>query len=116
MGYNGAMGLATTLDNLRIDLPWEAVAEFCRRWKIVKLELFGSVLREDFKPDSDIDVLVSFATDAGWSLMDLVRAEDELGHLLGRCVDLVERETIERSHNWIRRKAILGSAREFYVA
>jgi len=94
---------------LRIDLPMEEIASFCRRWKIVELSVFGSVLRDDFRPDSDIDFLASFAEDAGWSVMDLVAAEDELSRLLGRKVDLAERRPIEQSHNWIRRRAILDS-------
>ena len=104
------------LDTLRLDLPYEAIAEFCRRWSIVRLEVFGSALAEDFTPDSDIDFLVSFAPDATWSLLDLVRAEEELSRIVERAVDLAEKEPIEQSHNWVRRKAILDSARTLYVA
>jgi len=100
----------------RIPIDYERLAEFCRRWKIVELALFGSVLREDFRPDSDVDVLVTFAEGARWSLLDLVRMEDELSMLLGRDVDLVERPAVEESHNWIRRRAILESAEPVYVA
>lgn len=92
----------------------EALAAFCRRWKIVKLELFGSVLREDFRPDSDIDVLVTFAPDAEWTLLDLVEMRDEFAELVGREVDLVERHAVERSQNYIRRKSILNSAQVIY--
>lgn len=101
---------------LPIDLPMEALAEFCRRWKIIKLEVFGSVLRDDFGPDSDVDVLVTFDPDARWTLFDLVHAETELSSLVGRPVDLVERGPIEESENWLRRQAILDSAETLYVA
>ena len=73
------------------------------------------MLRDDFQPESDIDVLVSFAPDARRTLFDLVRIEDELAHILGRKVDLVLKSGIERSENWIRRRAILESAQVVYA-
>src|SRR5436305_10157721 len=94
-----------------IALDQEKIAEFCQRWKITEFALFGSVLRDDFRPDSDIDVLVTFAPDAEWSLFDKVDMLDELKAIFGRDVDLVSRRAIERSHNPLRRRAILGSAR-----
>ena len=99
-----------------IDIPMEAVKEFCRRWKVKELALFGSVLREDFGPASDVDVLVEFASEARWSLFDLVHMENELAGLLGRPVDLVERKAVEQSENYIRRKHILESVEPLYVA
>jgi predicted nucleotidyltransferase len=98
-----------------LDLPYEAIAAFCRRWRITELALFGSVLRDDFGPDSDIDVLVTFDPDARLSLFDLVGAQQELSDLLGREVDLVSKRGVEQSPNWIRRRAILASARPYYV-
>ena len=98
------------------DLPKEAIAGFCRKWKIIKLELFGSVLRDDFGPDSDVDFMVTFEKQARWSLFDLVDAQLEMSNLIGREVDLVERAPIEKSSNWIRRKAILERTRTIYVA
>ena len=92
------------------------LAAFCRRWKIRRLEVFGSVLREDFGPDSDIDLLVTFQHDAEWSLFDHLRMTSEIAVILGRDVDLVSRRAVERSHNWIRRRAILDSSRPFYEA
>lgn len=89
---------------------------FCQRWRVSELALFGSVLRSDFAPDSDIDVLVTFSSDARWSLLDTARMEDELSRLAGRPVDLVNRRAVERSDNWIRRQAILRSAEPIYVA
>ncbi len=100
----------------RIPIDREKVADFCRRWKITEFALFGSVLRDDFRPDSDVDVLVTFAPDAEWSLFDDVDMEEELSAIFGRKVDLVSRRAVERSDNWIRRKAILSTAEPVYVA
>lgn len=92
------------------------IAAFCHRWKVTELALFGSILRADLRPDSDVDVLVSFAPDATWSLFDLVAMQDELSSMFGRTVDLVERKAIENSENYIRRRHILNSAEPVYVA
>lgn len=100
----------------KIPIPRDKIAEFCRRWKITELALFGSVLRDDFRPDSDVDVLVTFAPDAHWSLFDMVEMRDELKALFGRGVDLVSRRGIEASRNYIRRKAILSSAEVIHAA
>lgn len=97
-----------------IEFPEEAMGEFCARWKIGEMSLFGSALRDDFGPDSDVDVLVSFAPDAEWSLFDHLRMEEDLSGLLGRDVDIVTRRAVERSANWIRRESILESARLVY--
>jgi predicted nucleotidyltransferase len=100
----------------QISIDHEKIAAFCRKWKMTEFSLFGSVLREDFGPDSDVDVLVTFAEDARWGLFDLVHMEDELRELFGRQVDLAIRESVERSENYIRRKAILSSVRTIYGA
>jgi predicted nucleotidyltransferase len=100
----------------RVALPTDKIADFCRSWNIVEFSLFGSVLRSDFGPDSDIDVLVTFAPDAAWTLLDHVEMQDELEVLLGRKVDLVSRRGIERSRNILRRDAILCSSEVFYAA
>jgi predicted nucleotidyltransferase len=97
-------------------VPVRKLTGFCRRWKVTELALFGSILRDDFRPDSDVDVLVSFAPDAHWSLLDLVEMENELRRIFGRDVDLVERRAIEKSENYIRRKSILQNARVIYAA
>ena len=94
----------------------DKVAIFCQKWKITELALFGSVLRADFRPDSDVDVLVTFRPDAEWTLFDMVRMQDELAALFGRRVDLVSRRGVEQSRNWIRRRAILESAETVYAA
>ena len=100
----------------RIELDMTNIADFCHRWQISEFALFGSVLRDDFRPDSDIDVMVTFAPDARWTLIDHVRMQEELGQLLGRNVDLISRRGIERSANYLRRKAILSSAEVIYAA
>ncbi len=83
---------------------------------IAELAVFGSVLGPDFKSDSDVDMLVTFAADARWSLLDHVRMQDALSDLLGRKVDLVSRKGIERSRNYIRRRAILETSEVIYAA
>ncbi|MCY4113779.1 MAG: nucleotidyltransferase family protein [Chloroflexi bacterium] len=96
-------------------MPSEELAAFCEHWQISELALFGSVLRDDFGPESDIDVLVSFLPEAEHGLFDMVNMEEELSQLLGRKVDLVSRRGIERSRNYIRRRAILDSAEVIYA-
>lgn len=99
-----------------LSIDRKSVARFCRRWKIAQLALFGSVLREDFGSGSDIDVLVTFSPDARWTLFDHSDMQAGLAALFGRPVDLVNREALERSENWIRRRAILDSAQLLYAA
>jgi uncharacterized protein len=99
-----------------IPVPTVQLEELCRRWKIAELRVFGSALREDFRPDSDLDLLVQFEPDADWSLLDHVAMEEELGGIIGRKVDLVSQRAIERSSNWIRRKAILESAEPYFAS
>jgi predicted nucleotidyltransferase len=104
-----------TAEAIRDLVPRTALARFCERWRITELALFGSVLRPDFRPDSDIDLLVTFAPNAAWSGWDLVTIEAELATLFGRKVDLVERAAVERSENWIRRRHILTHTEPLYV-
>ena len=103
------------MGKIMIEIPKEKIAEFCRKWKIREFSFFGSVLREDFKPESDVDVLVTFDEDARHTLFDLVHMEDELKEILGRNVDLVSRRGIETSRNYLRRNAILNSAELIYA-
>ena len=88
---------------------------FCRRWKITKLELFGSTLTEPSRAQ-DVDLLVTFAQDARWGLFEHEHMQNELAGLFGRRVDLVSRRAIEASGNALRRDAILSSAVPVYVA
>ena len=99
-----------------INIPREQVNEFCKRWEIDELALFGSVLHDGFRPDSDVDILVRFHPDARHSLFDMARMQDELQAILGRKVDLVSRRAIEMSRNYIRKKSILDSAEIVYGA
>jgi predicted nucleotidyltransferase len=96
-----------------IDIPMTSIEGFCRKWRIARLSLFGSVLRDDFGPNSDIDVLVSFQPDSTWDLLDLVDMRDELRGLFGREVDLVEEEGLR---NPFRRSNILSSRQVIYAA
>jgi hypothetical protein len=101
-------------DWVAISLPHEAIAQFCDRWKVQEFYLFGSVLRSDFRADSDIDVMVQFAPDAQWGF-EIVDMKQELEDLFQRKVDLLTKKSIENSDNWLRRQEILKTARLIYV-
>jgi predicted nucleotidyltransferase len=101
---------------MKFNLPNERIAEFCRKWKVAEFALFGSVLRDDFRPDSDVDVLLTFAPDSRVSLFDFVDMQDELEAAFGRRVDVVSRRGVELSENPYRRSSILDSARVVYAA
>ncbi len=100
----------------RIDMPQEAIANFCHRWRIRELAIFGSALREDFRPDSDVDVLVAFEPGVQWGFQHWLEMTRELETLLGPKVDLVERRLVEQSKNYIRRQHILSHLEHIYVA
>ena len=99
-----------------IEVPAGKLEAFCKKWDVVDLSLFGSVLRDDFMPASDADVLVTFADGTRHGLFDMVRMRYGLEDILRRKVDLVSRRAVERSRNSIRCEAILGSARVIYAA
>jgi predicted nucleotidyltransferase len=98
----------TGTPDVRISLPMGQIRAFCDKWKVAEFALFGSVLREDFRPDSDVDVLVRFV-DGG-------RMEEELQTILEREVDLVTRNGVEVSPNSPLRRSILNTARVIYAA
>lgn len=98
---------------LRIAIDYERLAELCRRWRVAQLSLFGSVLRPDFGPDSDVDVLLTFSPDARWTLLDITRLQDELALILGRSVDVVEEKSLR---NPFRRREILRTRQVLYAA
>ena len=105
------------MTHLAIDLDKDQLRDFCRRWKIAEFALFGSAVRpEEFRADSDVDVLVSFADDATWSLFDHVHMRDELCEIFGRDVDLLTKRSVERSLNRFRRESILATAVQLDVA
>ena len=95
-------------------VPMSKIAEFCQRWKIRELALFGSALRDDFRSDSDLDILVTFTSDADWGLLDHVQMQQELQALLQRDIDLISRRALEQSQNWLRRQEILGTAQTLF--
>jgi uncharacterized protein len=96
-----------------VTIHQKEIGEFCRRWKVVEFSLFGSVLREDFRPDSDVDVLVTFSHDAQVSLFDLVKMQLELKTIFGREVDLVEKASLQNPY---RRRDILKTAQRIYAS
>jgi hypothetical protein len=98
----------------RLGITPTQLAEFCQKVQITELALFGSILREDFRPDSDIDILVTFTPDCTINLLDFVGLEHKLEDWLHRDVDLVEKETVEQDRNWIRRKEILSNHQVIY--
>ena len=102
------MGVSTGVDPKLADA-------FCARWKVAELALFGSILRDDFGPDSDVDVLVSFSPDAHWGLFDMVRMKEELERIVEREVHLVSKRGVESSRNYIRRREILNSAKVIHA-
>lgn len=110
------MNTLLTVDQLPIAIDMEHLRQFCRRWHITELSLFGSVLRPDFQSASDVDVLARFDPQVHHSLADLVTMQEEIETLFHRPVDLISKAGLERSRNYIRRQAILESARPIYVA
>ena len=98
-----------------IELPMEKIAEFCDRWQVTEFALFGSVLRDDFRPDSDIDVMVQFHSDAHPTFSTLDQMEAELKTIFDRDIDLITRQGIETSRNYLRRHEILSSAQVIYA-
>ena len=101
---------------LRMPIDSEKLSAFCRKWSIAELAVFGSVLRDDFGPESDVDFLATFAPEAPDSLLRRQDMQDELAEIIGRRVDLVSRRGIEMSKNPLRRKEILSTAETVYVA
>jgi predicted nucleotidyltransferase len=104
------------MGQLQIEIPIEYVRDFCRKWKVVEFAVFGSVLRPDFAPDSDVDVLLTFQDDSEWSLFDRVDMQDDLETIFGRKVQVVNRKGVEKSGNLVRRQAILESAQVIHAA
>ncbi|MFN0050658.1 MAG: nucleotidyltransferase family protein [Planctomycetales bacterium] len=105
--------MAEVLHRLAQLFPKNDLTNFCQRWRVRELALFGSVLRDDFGPASDVDVLISFDDNAPWSLWDLTSMQDELSSLTGRQVDLVEKEGLR---NPFRRDRILNTRQVVYAA
>ncbi|MGD1866442.1 MAG: nucleotidyltransferase family protein [Phormidesmis sp.] len=100
----------------RLGITKARLLSYCYRWQVAELSFFGSILTENFKETSDIDVLVSYLPTAKRGLIEKITMKEELEELTGRKVDLVSKQAVERSRNWIRRSNILGTAEVFYVA
>jgi predicted nucleotidyltransferase len=98
-----------------IALPAEAIAKFCDRWQVTELALFGSVLRDDFGPGSDVDVMVQFHPEAHPTFRTLDQMEAELKQIFGRDIDSITRRGIETSRNYLRRHEIISSAQIIYA-
>jgi uncharacterized protein len=98
-----------------IAIPQKEIDVFCQRWQLVEFALFGSILREDFDAESDVDVMLSFREGAGHTLFDIVKMGDELESIFGRKVDILTRKSVEQSENYIRRREILSSAQVIYT-
>lgn len=97
-----------------LEFPIEEIKAFCTRWQVIEFALFGSVLRDDFRPNSDIDVMVQFDANAHPTFLNLEEMEAELKSIFKRKVDLITRQGIESSRNYLRRQEILSSAQIIY--
>jgi hypothetical protein len=97
----------------RVLIDRDRLSAFCRKWRIREFALFGSVLREDFGPGSDVDVLVTFEENAPWNLWHIVEMKDELREILGREVDLLEKRALR---NPFRKREILETHEVIYAA
>lgn len=99
----------------RLGITAKQLSSFCDRWRVAELALFGSVLRDDFGQDSDIDVLVTYRPDAQRGLIEKITMIEEMEALTNRKVDIVSKKAMEKSRNWIRRRDILSTAEVVYV-
>ena len=99
---------------VQLSIPRKELFAFCKRWKVTQLSLFGSAVRNDFSPESDIDALISFSSQSEWGLFDHIQMKQELKELFGRDVDLITQRALEQSHNELLRAEILESAQVIY--
>jgi len=102
-----------TKGNTKIEIPYDSIHDFCQRWRIKEFAIFGSTLRDDFRPESDVDVLVTFQRGAPWGLFEIMEMIEELQKIFGRNVDLVEKEALR---NPFRRREILSQCQVVYAA
>jgi predicted nucleotidyltransferase len=105
----GSPALCAESFNPEIEIPRDEIAAFCGKWGVAELSLFGSALRGDFRPESDIDLLVRFAPGKEYGLLAFARMREELETIFGRPVDLVAERAVERSENQIKRRHILAT-------
>ena len=99
----------------RLTVTPEELSDFCQRWQVSELALFGSVLRDDFSANSDVDILVSFTPNHSWGL-EFIQMREELATLFKRPVDLLTYQSLISSHNSLRRQVILDSLEVIYAA
>jgi hypothetical protein len=104
------------MTTVKLSIPHKKIAAFCKRWKVTEFSLFGSAVRDDFSPNSDIDTLVSFSAQSEWGLFDHIQMKQELKTIFSRNVDLITRRAVEQSHNELLRAEILESAKVIYSA
>ena len=102
--------------NVLIQNQKKKIEEFCKAWNVKELQVFGSVLTKDFRPDSDIDIIVDFSPGSCHTLIHLAQMEEELEHIFNRRIDLITRQAIEQSRNYIRKKSILSTMERVYGA
>lgn len=95
------------------DFPLKEIENFCRRWEVEEFALFGSILRDDFRPDSDVDVMLKFKPGHGFTFENTPDIQDDLRHIFGRNVDVIE---MGRIRNPIRRREIMRSYRVIHAA
>lgn len=108
------MGIQNILER-RLGVSEKVIIKFCQRWQIIEFAVFGSVLRSDFRSDSDIDVLVTFSPEAKRGLTETLQMQDELKAMFTREVDFIIKTALEKSENWLRRQTILDSAQVIYA-
>ena len=96
----------------QVELPVAEIAAICRKYRVKELAVFGSVLREDFRSDSDVDLLVDLMPNHGLGLVEYISCQNELSEVIGRKVDLVDKSALKR----FAKKEILGTARVIYAA
>ncbi|GAB4511378.1 MAG: nucleotidyltransferase family protein [Anaerolineae bacterium] len=99
-----------------LDIPMDALRTLCQHWQIDELAVFGSALRQDFQPESDIDVLVTFRDGSRWTLLDFVQMQDDFSALFGRQVDLVDKRALIRRQERPANQHILSTAQVIYAA
>ena len=97
-----------------LSITEEQIEIFCQTWKIKEFYLFGSILRADFNSDSDVDVMVVFCEDVQWGLWEFIEMKWELERIFNRSVDLMTKQSILDSRNWLRREEILKTAELVY--
>jgi predicted nucleotidyltransferase len=98
----------------RLGLSMPEITQFCQHWQIIELALFGSILKEEFRDDSDIDLLLDFSPEAQQGLLTLAKIKHQLEAYSGRQIDIALKQSIENSENWIRRNEILKTAQVIY--